>query len=73
MKSKVADLRNIGGREGGACTAAAFLGEFVGKTPWVHLDVAGVAYTDKPKPYRSVGATGFAVRLVLEYLRQLTP
>ena len=70
MKSKVADLRNIGGREGGSCTAAAFLGAFVGDIPWAHIDIAGVAYTDKTKPYRSLGATGFAVRLILDYLRQ---
>ena len=69
LKSKVADLRNIGGREAGSCTAAAFLGEFAGDVPWAHIDIAGVAYTDKGRPYRSVGATGFSVRLVLEYLR----
>jgi len=68
MKSKIADLKNVAGREGAACTAAAFLREFVGDIPWVHLDIAGVADTDKEKPYRSVGATGFAVRLVMEYL-----
>jgi len=68
MKSKIADLKNVGGREGAACTAAAFLQEFVGDIPWVHLDIAGVADSDKEKPYRSVGATGFAVRLVMEYL-----
>lgn len=71
MKSKMADLKNVSGREGGACTAAAFLGAFVGDTPWAHIDIAAVADTDKPKPYRAPGATGFAVRLVLEYLRSL--
>jgi len=71
MKSKMADLRNVGGRGGGACTAAAFLGEFVGKVPWAHIDIAAVADTETEKPYRSGGATGFAVRLVLEYLRSL--
>ena len=39
--------------------------------PWAHIDIAAVANTNKEKPYRSVGATGFAVRLVLEYLRTL--
>jgi leucyl aminopeptidase len=71
MKSKVADLKNTGGREGGACTAAAFLGDFVENNPWAHIDIAAVADTDKEKPYRSIGATGFAVRLVLEYLRNV--
>ena len=71
MKSKIADLKNVGGREGSSCTAAAFLGQFVGDIPWAHVDIAGVADTDKEKPYRSVGATGFGVRLVLEYLRGL--
>jgi leucyl aminopeptidase len=71
MKSKMADLKNVIGREGGASTAAAFLGAFVDKTPWAHIDIAAVADTEKPKPYRAPGATGFAVRLVLEYLRSL--
>jgi len=69
MHSKIADLKNIGGRGGGSCTAAAFLGEFVGKTPWVHIDIASVADTKKEKSYLSSGATGYAVRLILEYLR----
>jgi leucyl aminopeptidase len=68
MRSKIADLRNIGGRGGGSCTAAAFLGEFVGDIPWAHIDIAAVADTDKEKSYRAAGATGFGVRLVLEYL-----
>jgi leucyl aminopeptidase len=71
MKSKIADLKNVDGREGGCCTAAAFLGEFAGETPWVHLDIAGTADTNKEKPYRAIGATGYMVRLVLEYLRGL--
>ncbi|MBN1845460.1 MAG: leucyl aminopeptidase [Sedimentisphaerales bacterium] len=69
MKSKIADLKNVSGREGGACTAAAFLGAFVEDVPWAHIDIAAVSDTDKPQPYRAIGATGFAVRLVLEYLR----
>ena len=71
MKSKMADLKNVSGREGGASTAAAFLGAFVDETPWAHIDIAAVADTEKPKPYRAPGATGFAVRLVLEYLRSV--
>ena len=71
MRSKIADLKNIGDRSGGACTAAAFLGEFVNDIPWAHIDIAAVADTTKEKPYRGSGATGFGVRLVLEYLRSL--
>jgi len=72
MKGKIADLKNHGGREGGSCTAAAFLGQFVNNTPWAHIDIAGTADTDKEKPYRALGATGFGVRLLVEYLRTLS-
>jgi len=47
----VADLKNTGGRAGGAITAAVFLSRFVGKYPWVHLDIAGPAWRKKGKPY----------------------
>jgi leucyl aminopeptidase len=69
MKSQVADLKNAGGRQAGACTAAGFLSSFVGETPWVHLDIAGTAWTDKAGPTQPVGATGVGVRLVFELLR----
>ncbi len=69
MRSKMADLKNVSGREGGASTAASFLSEFVGEIPWAHIDIAAVADTTAEKPYRSSGATGYAVRAVLEYLR----
>lgn len=72
MRSKIADLKNIGGREGGSCTGAAFLGEFVEKIPWAHIDVAGTSDFSDEKPFRAVGATGFGVRLILEYLRTLS-
>ena len=71
MKSKIADLKNIGGREGGACTAAAFLGAFVEDVPWAHFDIAGTSDTEKEKPFRGVGATGYVVRLIVEYLKAL--
>ncbi|OGO43591.1 MAG: leucyl aminopeptidase, partial [Chloroflexi bacterium RBG_16_60_22] len=58
LKSDVADIKNIGGRWGGAITAAKFLEEFIDKTPWVHLDIAGTYYTDKEKGYLVKGATG---------------
>lgn len=67
------DLKNVGGPAGGANVAAAFLKEFVDpKTPWAHLDIAGVARTDKAMAYCPIGATGFGVRLLVDYLHGLT-
>ena len=69
IKSKVADIKNIGeGRWGGAITAAKFLESFVGDTPWVHIDIAGPAFADSPKPYRDAGATGAMVRTLLRWI-----
>ncbi len=69
LKSDCADLRNIGGREGGSATAAAFLREFAGEEiSWAHIDIAGVAWTTKPTDIASSGATGYIVRTVAEYL-----
>ncbi len=63
------DIKNSGGRNGGAITAGMFLKEFVGdSTPWAHLDIAGPATTDKATPICPVGATGFGVRLLVDYL-----
>lgn len=73
IKSEVADMKNIGiGRAAGTITAAAFLKNAVEKTPWAHIDIAGVAWTQtatKEKPYNPKGATGFGVRLILDYLK----
>ena len=69
VKSKIADIRNIGeGRWGGAITAAKFLENFVGDTPWVHIDIAGPAFSDSPKPYRDAGATGAMVRTLIRWV-----
>ncbi len=69
IKSEIADLKNIGGRPGGSITAGAFLAAFVGDYPFVHLDIAGTAWADKPaKPYDSPGGTGVGVRLLTEFL-----
>lgn len=62
LKSAYADIANIGGRAGGACTAAVFLKDWVEDTPWVHLDIASTAYLDDAKPFLAKGATGFGVR-----------
>jgi leucyl aminopeptidase len=70
MKSEIADLKNTGGRYGGAITAAGFLSAFVGDFPWVHLDIAGTAWVERPtRPYQSRGATGVGVRLLVELLQ----
>ena len=69
MKSKIADLKNIGSRWGGACTAAAFLRQFVGKVKWAHLDIAGKMEMGEPlKAITCPGSIGFGVRLLTTYL-----
>jgi len=65
LKSDVADIKNIGNRWGGAITGAKFLEEFVDKTPWVHLDIAGTYFTDKEKGYITKGGTGIPVRTLV--------
>ena len=76
IKSDVADIKNVGiGKAAGTITAAAFLKSAIKDTPWVHFDIAGVAWTQgaatKQKPYNPKGATGFGVRLILDYLQKL--
>jgi leucyl aminopeptidase len=75
IKSDVADMKNVGiGRAAGTITAAAFLRNAIEKTPWTHIDIAGVAWTQgatKEKSYNPKGATGFGVRLILDYLQNL--
>jgi leucyl aminopeptidase len=68
MKSKIADLKNAGSRWGGACTAAAFLRQFVGEMKWAHLDIAGMDVLTAPAAHAAAGATGFGVRLLITYL-----
>lgn len=72
IKSPVADMKNMGiGRAAGTITAAAFLRNAIEDTPWVHLDIAGVAWTQastKSRSYKSKGATGFGLRLVMDHL-----
>jgi leucyl aminopeptidase len=69
MRSNIADLVNSGGRWGGASTAAAFLKEFAEDTPWLHLDIAGTAWTEENKPWIAKGPSGIAVRSVIELVR----
>uniref|UniRef100_A0A7V4XUB2 Probable cytosol aminopeptidase n=1 Tax=Acidobacterium capsulatum TaxID=33075 RepID=A0A7V4XUB2_9BACT len=69
LRSPIADIKNVGGRYGGASTAAMFLKEFVGDTPWVHLDIAGTAWIDDAKPWMSSGPSGIAMPSIVEWVR----
>jgi leucyl aminopeptidase len=69
LKSEVADMKNSGERWGGAINAALFLREFVGKVPWVHLDIAGPSLSPKERGYYNKGATGCGVRTLVELIR----
>ncbi len=71
IKSDVADMKNVGGRWGGAITAAAMLKKFTSNYQWAHIDIAGTAWTDKEKPYVPKGAVGVGVRLFLQFLRDI--
>ena len=71
IKSSVADIKNVGGRPGGAITAAAFLSNFTDGLPWVHLDIAGTAWTQEgtyERAYNPKGATGFGIRTLVKLL-----
>jgi leucyl aminopeptidase len=69
IKSDIGDIKNTGGRWGGASTAAEFLKVFVEDTPWIHLDIAGVAWIEESKPFIAKGPSGVAVRSILEWVR----
>jgi len=71
MKSKIADLKNTGGKWGGACTAAAFLRQFVDDKKWVHLDIAGMDIFEKATVFSAEGSSGYGVRLLTTYLMNL--
>lgn len=68
LDSKIADIKNVGDRWGGAITAGLFLKEFVEDTPWIHLDIAGPAFADKADGYIPKGGTGFGVAALIEHL-----
>lgn len=69
IKSDIGDIKNTGGRYGGVITAAEFLHTFAEDTPWIHLDIAGVAWAEETKPYMAKGPSGVAVRSILEWVR----
>ena len=71
IKSDIADLKNTGGRAGGAETAGAFLKEFVADVPWIHLDIAGTAYLDSESAYSAKGPTGTPVRAFVAVVEAL--
>lgn len=73
IKSDVAEIKNTGGRRGGAITGAKFLQNFVGDTPWVHLDIAGTFEADKEKGYLPKGGTGVMVRTLVNLAVELLP
>jgi len=66
IDSEIADLNNIGAENPGAITAALFLAEFVGNTPWAHIDIAGPMNAETDATWRSKGATGFGTRLLID-------
>ncbi len=70
IKSEIGDLKNIGGPEAGTITAGYFLKEFAGDTPWIHLDIAGVAWREKERMGYATGPTGVPVRLLVQFLSQ---
>ncbi len=69
IKSDIGDIKNTGGRWGGAITAAEFLKVFAEDTPWIHLDIAGMAWEEDARPYIAKGPSGVAVRSILEWVR----
>jgi len=71
IKSDIADIKNTGGRWGGAITAAMFLQHFVEDTPWIHLDIAGTAWIEDSRPYIAKGPSGIPVRTLVEFARLL--
>ena len=71
LKSGIADMKNTGPRPGGAITAALFLKQFVKETPWAHLDIAGPVWTDKENGYNGAGATGYGVRMLVNWVLEI--
>jgi leucyl aminopeptidase len=69
IRSDIGDIKNSGGRWGGAITAAEFLHHFAEDTPWIHLDIAGAAWIEDARPYIAKGPSGIGVRSILEWAR----
>lgn len=71
IKSNIADLKNVGGREAGTITAGLFLGEFVEDRPWIHMDIAGTAMTSSDNGYNVKGGTGVGVRTLYHLVKSM--
>ena len=71
LDSKIADLKNVGGRPAGTITGGWFLREFVGETSWAHLDIAGTAWNESDEPHQVEGATGFGVRTLIAFAERM--
>ena len=69
IKSDISDIKNTGGRSGGAIIAAEFLHVFAEDTPWIHLDIAGTAWVEDSRPYIAKGPSGIGMRSILEWVR----
>jgi len=72
LDSKIADLKNVGGRPAGTITGAWFLREFVGDTAWAHIDIAGTAWSEKDEPHQIAGATGVGTRTLIGLAERLS-
>ena len=68
LKSDIADTKNTGGRMGGASAAGIFLSKFIKNTPWIHIDIAGTAFVEKPTSEGIKNATGVGVRSLIKYI-----
>jgi leucyl aminopeptidase len=73
IRSDIGDIKNTGGRWGGAITAAEFLHAFAEDTPWIHLDIAGLAWVEENRPFIAKGPSGVGVRSILEWVRGFDP
>ena len=71
IKSDIADLKNTGGRPAGTITAGLFIAHFAAETPWIHIDIAGTANSEKETGYNVKGATGVGVRTLVELIQRL--
>ena len=71
IKSDIADIKQLGGKEAGAITAAKFLEHFT-DYPWIHIDMAGPAFTETRDSYRGLGGTAFGVRLLFDFAKELS-
>jgi leucyl aminopeptidase len=70
IKSEIADIKNSGESYAGMITAGKFLSHFTSEYPFIHLDIAGVAFNEKKKSYMGYGGTGFGIRLMIKFIEK---